>query len=236
MRRLWHWIPAGLAVACWLLATYPLATSYRSIHPEDTIYGIAIFAAPPVLLGSGMLLYALLSRRRLWVLGSSGAAILVLTGCFTCSAVSNFYATEASRRAERVSLTRMHLLGVVLLLYAEDHSGRLPQASRWVDAVQPYIKDRRVFGCPSNPASGRVGYGFNASLSGKRLRDIRDPDRTVMVFEAASPGANPTGASDGAVWCVQREDGSADVITVSGNISVLTHDRRTMSTQPSAHW
>ena len=87
----------------------------------------------------------------------------------------------------------VHALGIAMAEYQMEHGGRLPDASKWVDEIRPYVKDPRVFRCPADPTKGRTSYGMNANLSGKRDAEIADRSDTVLLYEAAQAGANPHG-------------------------------------------
>lgn len=90
-------------------------------------------------------------------------------------------------------------------LYADEHSGKLPNAKTWQDDLRPYYsrvekdgKDKPPF--KTFPVDGewvcnddkdqRTGIAFNSELSGKKLADIKDPYSTVLLFEVDQPGMN----------------------------------------------
>jgi hypothetical protein len=67
---------------------------------------------------------------------------------------------QARERARMVScLSNMRQLGTSLRMYAQDYDENYPMPRfidyvyTWKNAVQPYIKNKAVFRCPSNPRS-----------------------------------------------------------------------------------
>ncbi len=94
-------------------------------------------------------------------------------------------------------------LAKVLSDYAEEHQGRLPDASVWCDAIKLYgagsVHDfqcpqeayartaYRVLGLPiytyRRPTCWRSTYGFNKHLSGARLEKV--PNTVIVLFECA---------------------------------------------------
>lgn len=58
---------------------------------------------------------------------------------------------RARENARRTScLSNQKQIGIAVMQYLQDHDERyMHNHGRWVDAVQPYIKNRQVFRCPS---------------------------------------------------------------------------------------
>ena len=97
----------------------------------------------------------------------------------------------------------LNQLAVAFKSYARDHNGKLPDASIWVDDLSRYIESdsdkHGVFRCPGDRGAGRSSYAMNRNLSGKRLQDISDPARTVLLYETKQSGANPAGTKQDVV-------------------------------------
>jgi hypothetical protein len=112
-------------------------------------------------------------------------------------------------------ISNLKQVALGLLIYGNDYDDRFP-AGRWYDELMPYTKTHLQ--CPQVPATqDSVGYAFNSRLERKKAGDIRDPDRTVLVFEssnllrnASDPGVTlvPGGRHDG-VNNVAHTDGAA---------------------------
>lgn len=90
------------------------------------------------------------------------------------------------------SLSNLRQIGLALVMYAQEHGDRLPDADGWVDALLSQwsdVKDKgfhaeALFRDPTAPESEPWNYAFNRALSGVRLGDIKRPEATVMVFES----------------------------------------------------
>lgn len=97
-----------------------------------------------------------------------------------------------------------------LLLYAQDHAGRLPLAANWQDAIEPYVSrtQRKTeefagmkieplvagedWGCKT-PEGKSTGMAFNSKLSGKKVSDIEDKRGTILLYEIPEPKRNAAG-------------------------------------------
>jgi len=92
------------------------------------------------------------------------------------------------------SLSNLRQIGLALIMYAQEHGDRLPDADGWVDALLPQwsdVKDKgfhaeALFRDPTAPAEDPWNYAFNRALSGVRLGDLKDPAATVLVFESTA--------------------------------------------------
>lgn len=93
--------------------------------------------------------------------------------------------------------------------YAADHGGKLPDASSWMDAAQPYY-EKEVEGArdlpgafrdfaPSDPSSAwgckwadgkTTGLAFNSDLSGVELAKVAKPRETPLIFEDTAASRN----------------------------------------------
>lgn len=75
-------------------------------------------------------------------------------------------ARENARKAN--CLSNLKQIGTGMLQYAQDYDEFLPAGDRtaqvwWYDIVQPYIKNRDVYRCPSRPDQN-LGYGINKCM------------------------------------------------------------------------
>jgi prepilin-type processing-associated H-X9-DG protein len=121
--------------------------------------------------------------------------------------VASRKAREAARATASLSNLKQIALGI--LQYAQTHNNRLPDASRWVDEILPYLlgssaspADREnaakgLFHDPSAPAGQEWSYAFNRNLSGLPMSSLTHPATTVLVFEstAGTKNAADTGTS-----------------------------------------
>ena len=119
-------------------------------------------------------------------------------------------AKEAAKATSCLSNTKQLALG--LTLYANDEDDKLPAATEhddgqgdselvgqtWLDTVQPYLKSKVLYRCPSDSSSGwsdpesprLTSYGLNAYVSynhlpyfGPPLSSFTHPSETVLAAE-----------------------------------------------------
>ncbi|MEP6754064.1 MAG: hypothetical protein ABJA67_01080, partial [Chthonomonadales bacterium] len=72
---------------------------------------------------------------------------------------------------------------IALLEFAQDHNEKFDlTAANYVGKIKPYIKDNKIFHCPS--VTGKdVPYAFNKNLNSIFLAQVESPSTTVMVYE-----------------------------------------------------
>ncbi len=121
-------------------------------------------------------------------------------------------AKEAAKSTSCLSNTKQ--IALALTLYANDEDDKLPAATEhdggnssgelegqtWLDSVQPYIKARLLYRCPSDSSSlwGRTddprlsSYGLNAYVTynhepyfGPSLSSFTHPSETILAAELA---------------------------------------------------
>lgn len=104
-----------------------------------------------------------------------------------------------------------------ILAYAKDHDGVLPPAESWQDDIRPNyeklyeklasemkIKDMpdwlkfdiskpgQVISCSVGPET-TTGFAYNSLLAQKKLDEITDHDKTILVWETMNPEYNANG-------------------------------------------
>jgi prepilin-type processing-associated H-X9-DG protein len=113
----------------------------------------------------------------------------------------------AQRAACQSNLKR---ISRAMLMYAQDNDGRLPGAGNWDSAVVRYLRKDpnatpRLFQCPSDrsaprepgyPHSGSASYALNRRVGGRRVRDIADPESTVLLFDSSGRGTGMNGGPE----------------------------------------
>lgn len=133
------------------------------------------------------------------------------------------FAQVRARARQTSCASNLRNLGMAMLLYTQDADERLPPAAyatptsfvAWYDLTDPYVKDKNIWHCPSNPSSltdssGKVTthYGYNAYyLTGLNLffsniaaqapvslGEVDRPSETVLLADArASKTPSPCG-------------------------------------------
>jgi hypothetical protein len=107
--------------------------------------------------------------------------------------------------------------------YLEDHENRYPSADRWVQALLPYVEDAKLLKCPEDSSEAYSSYGMNAALSGLSPDDVADPEWTVLFYETANPGANPSGGADDLADPARHVDGN-NFALVDGSVAAFMPD------------
>ncbi len=98
-------------------------------------------------------------------------------------------AREKARQTSCLSNCKQMALGT--LMYAQDYDETLPpKDAAWQPLLASYIKNGKVFQCPSalaEPAS----YAMNVEILGKKLKKISEPEAVSLLFDAnaSSPSA-----------------------------------------------
>jgi prepilin-type N-terminal cleavage/methylation domain-containing protein/prepilin-type processing-associated H-X9-DG protein len=111
-------------------------------------------------------------------------------------------AREKARQASCASNTRQ--VGLAILMYAESYDETLPPVAYegsqgdvlWLELVAPYVKNQRVFQCPSDGLSERSSYGLNELAFGdltdsppgsvSALAMFQAPAQTVMLGDTGT--------------------------------------------------
>ena len=92
---------------------------------------------------------------------------------------------------QRIASTmNLEQLSRAALSYASDHDGQFPPAASWLEALQSedyLLPTNELVNDPRDPDAGRM-VAMNAALAGRRIDQIPDRKRTVLLFECR-PGA-----------------------------------------------
>jgi prepilin-type processing-associated H-X9-DG protein len=100
-------------------------------------------------------------------------------------------------------------LSLAAHMLAQDHKDRYAiKASSYKKSLAPYLKNGKVFVCPSDKAGPR-SYSFNTSLQGVADARVKRPDLTVFFYEGKG------GKLD------YRHEGTAAVAFVDGSVKMI---------------
>jgi hypothetical protein len=95
-------------------------------------------------------------------------------------------------------LGAMESVGQAIDQYVAAHNGKLPNGATWQDDLKPYYEQTRgkgemaefnkmgadqAWGCWGEGGKPITGFAFNSDLSGKPVKDIKEPDQNPVVFE-----------------------------------------------------
>lgn len=105
-------------------------------------------------------------------------------------------ARENARRSSCQS--NMKQIGMGFVQYVQDYDERypiqqdLPNKMAWPDALQPYLKSRQIFKCPSDSRNVGSSYISNNYYNKKSEAAIDSSSTTVLAMEGDSQVNNPT--------------------------------------------
>ncbi len=77
-------------------------------------------------------------------------------------------------------------LSLGALMYAEDYDGFAPPLQSWNVAILEYTKNTEIYHCPTEFNQTDPSYALENRLHGIVLKELENPDRTVMLFESRS--------------------------------------------------
>jgi len=85
-------------------------------------------------------------------------------------------------------LSRMKMLALGVLMYADDHDDRLPAERPWLQQVNDvYVKNLEACRCariPNASKSNAFGHAFRASMAGQLLGKVPHPESNIMLFDS----------------------------------------------------
>lgn len=84
------------------------------------------------------------------------------------------------------ALSNVNQLGLAINMYASDNNGRMPIADRWMDSVETYTRQDKIFrspeATPQDPSD--YGFAFRKEFGQKKKMDFTDHASRIMVFDS----------------------------------------------------
>ena len=119
-----------------------------------------------------------------------------------------------------VCLNNQRQLAVALQTYAVDSSGKLP-AENWIDVLKEkgILQDETVLTCPGMMEQ-TVSYVLNKHI--KDINEVKNPARTVLIFEAGEDADDLGGPEDMIFPHKQGESEACNVAFVDGHTELVT--------------
>lgn len=92
------------------------------------------------------------------------------------------------------ALSNVKQLGLAINIYASDNNDRMPIADRWMDAVESYARQERIFRSPEATPEDPTDYGFafRKEFGQKKMIDYPDAATRAMVFDSTILSRNAT--------------------------------------------
>lgn len=135
-----------------------------------------------------------------WIARSgAGLSAIVVLGALLAGYTSPLRPTPLTVEARQ----RLVTLVDATLDYTRTNGGRFPVGNDWPHLIEPYlglylaVGDQSVealWSSPADPEAGRA-YALNAALAGRALSEVKDPSRTVLLFEVR-PGSPAVGGRE----------------------------------------
>jgi hypothetical protein len=106
-------------------------------------------------------------------------------------------ALTCARMQAKTAVSQNHAkqICIAMVMYCDENDGRFPPVDNWSMVLAPYLNDTNVLESPFAPPHTGRAWAMNAYLNGRRLRDIKQPARTVIIFEI-EPGGPPAGGRE----------------------------------------
>ncbi len=96
---------------------------------------------------------------------------------------------------KRPVISYMKQIGLGLVMYAGDFDDRLPDADKWMDAINPYIVNERRLVDPTlkEPKPGQYGFAFYLPLSRIDSEKVLNHDQVPLAFQSSDLRRNAAG-------------------------------------------
>ncbi len=161
---------------------------------------------------------------------------------------------QAREKARTIVCTsNMKQMGLAFMMYCQDWDETYPPAHYWKSRLDPYMKNRELFKCPSRrQLPWYYGHGYNIGLppyappcnpvvpgfDGKSMAQIQSPSYKILAVEwdrclAGPPG--PTGVFRGGAlsfWAVCRvHNGGSNVLFGDGHVKWMKPEQYHSNTE-----
>jgi len=157
------------------------------------------------------------------------------------------FARAREKARQTTCLSNMKQQGLAALMYADDYDETMVGAQEWKTKLDPYMKNRELFKCPSRKhLVWYYGHGLNvgatafsptcdplvAGVDGKALAEIECPSYKIFSVEwdhcIAGPPSGPTGLYRGdalCFWAVCRiHNSGSNVLFCDGHAKWMNPD------------
>lgn len=118
-----------------------------------------------------------------------GAAFIDMVASMLVSTDNPFASAKAAAK-KTVCLSNIKQLATAFMILACDYDDIIKvRADSWKKAVMPYVKNDAIFHCPLDPA-GIVSYSINPLMAGFSTVKVKDPAKTVLLYEGSKGKLN----------------------------------------------
>jgi hypothetical protein len=223
--------------------TFLQGTDLRGLAPQVVTMGIAALVIAALLTAG-----AVLAKRGKAFVGISLALIYLVLGTliyyeyigtfgflramWRAGAVQAMITPQEMRTYQGTSKENLKALYTAMML-EHDSEGAFPKAAEWMDALKDRLAtndmslteaEKKYVNPMAGPAKpGQFGYAMNAALEGKYKDDVKDPDKTLLIFDSSDTSRNAHGDPTELLPKSARQGGNLGV-TVSGKVVEIAAD------------
>jgi phosphate/sulfate permease len=133
------------------------------------------------------------------VAGLVVSAISVALAPFIAFMIALFlpaFSRAKSHAQQMVTISNAKQICLAMKIYCDENDGRFPPPDTWPDALADYIGigNDKILTSAINPEAGRA-FAMNTELAGRKLNEIKQAARVVLIFEAKF-GSPPRGGRE----------------------------------------
>ena len=225
-----NWQKAGFAL-CQVLAWVAIWTAHLVVGGfkgnvtvgEKLLFFLFIGVSCLLAFGSLLLLRGNDRSSNSWV---PVIGLVIMGG--SAAVITPVLASARAAASHSACLSNVKQLSTAVQIYTADWDDRLPSAPVWQDQLADYTpKNIQIFKCPIGELP--FGYGMNREVSGLPLSKIKEPDKTVVIFEAWSQEKNFSGGNQN---FVALHGGRGAVGFASGKAVLIQKDNHEVIWKP----
>lgn len=148
----------------------------------------------------------------LWFVVGILYSLFISFSVFSTHSGGNAFSLARSSAKKAACLSNLKQLGLGLNMYIQDYDEKLPPVNQWSDAVYPYVKNKRIYICPSD-TNPQCSYSFYDRVVGVKLKQILKPAETPAIFD----GPGGWNASSSINSAVSRHENGFNVTFIDGH-------------------
>jgi hypothetical protein len=119
---------------------------------------------------------------------SAVSMIFVLFTAFLMALLMPALARARMQARTAVSMNHARQICIAMMMYCDENDGRFPPVNNWPVVLAPYLNDTTILESPFAPPHTGRAWAMNRHLNGRSVRDIKQPARTVLIFEIEPGG------------------------------------------------
>lgn len=105
-----------------------------------------------------------------------------------------YYLKADTARKNLECQVNLNAFGKALEEYTDEHNGQLPRADDWIAAIG--MEDSEELLCPAALNHDHPSYAMNSNLSEKKLSELEDPEKLILLYESTDSKVVPFGRGE----------------------------------------